>query len=244
MHRYSLALGLMKQNYLLELSNTVFLDKIWNKRQIFKVDFLFLSLIIFIKWNRLLQILKLHLCLITNASDLNILKRAFSTTFDFVCAQSWIPGLLSNTNLVLKGSRFLFAEQTNKISITKVLSFAFFCCTENPAILPEMNAQLIPQFVLFENMNTSNFNHFIPLFIPKVKIRNIKNLKSNGWKMKQNFPEKVEILPNCKMLTTQAIIYIQKRYLRINTNLKCSFSNNILLTHKVWLLYLLLLYKK
>jgi hypothetical protein len=141
--------------------------------------------------------------------------------------------LLSNTNLVLKGSRFLFAEQTNKISITSVLTFAFFCNTENSAILPEMNTQLIPQFVLFDNVNTSNFNHFIPLFIPRIKIRKMINLKSSVVKIKQNFPEKLDTLSNCNVLTNKAIIYIQNRYLRINTTLKFSFSNNILLNQKI-----------
>lgn len=235
----------MKKNYLLELSNAVFLDRIWNNRQIFKVDFLFYSLIVFIKWGRLLQILKLHLWLIIDIPDLNILKVTFSTTmFNFICAQDWIPGLLSNTNLVLKGSRFLFAEQTNKIFITSILNFAFFCCTENPAILPEMNTQLIPQFVLFDNVNTSNFNHFIPLFIPRVKIKKLINLKSHIFKIKQNFPEKLDMIPNCAALTNKTIIYIQNRYLRVNRVLKFGFSNNILLNQKIWLLYLFLLYKK
>ena len=234
----------MKKNYLLELSHTIFLAKIWNNRQVFKVDFLFLSLLIFLKWNRLLQILKLHIWLIIDAADLNILKLALATTFDFICAQNWIPGLLSNTNLVLKGCRFLFAEQTNKISITSILSFAFFCSTENPVTLPEMNTQLIPQFVLFDNVNTSNFNHFIPLFSPKVKISKMASLKSSIIKIKQNFPEKLDTIFNCNGLTNKAIIYIQNRYLRINTNLKFSFANTILLNQKIWLLYLFLLYKK
>lgn len=49
MYQYSLGLGLMKKNYLFELSNVAFIDNTYDNRQVFKIDFLFYSLIIFIK---------------------------------------------------------------------------------------------------------------------------------------------------------------------------------------------------
>lgn len=131
-YRYSLGLGLTKKNYLLDLSKIIFIKNYWANRQIFKIDFFLYSLMTFIYWSQFLQKLKLHLWLIIDAADLTILQFVFSTNFNFVCAQHWIPGLLSNTNLVLNGSRFLFAEKTNKIYITSLLNFAFFVVQKIP----------------------------------------------------------------------------------------------------------------
>ena len=97
-----------------------------------------------------------------------------------------------------------------------------------------MNAQLIPQFVLFNNVNTSNFSHFIPLFIPSIKRKNRIDLESRAVKSKQHFTENLETLIPWETFTNKAAIQnIYYRYEKINTHFNCGFSNSILLKQKL-----------
>jgi hypothetical protein len=74
--------------------------------------------------------------------------------------------LLSNTNVVINGSRFLFAMDKKKIYIEKMLDFAFLCSTKNVSIVQEMSNFLIPTIVSLDNISCSIFRYFIPLFLP------------------------------------------------------------------------------
>lgn len=200
---------------------------------ILNINFLLYSIAYFISWSKFVLKKQMYVWLITEFNSIFFLQNLISNhLFSYICGDAWIPGLLCNPHFVMKGERFFSALNKKKFEIKNWIQLAFFCYTKNILILQEMNYCIIPSIVPVVNIySSSNFKDFIPLFLPKKKIK--KLLFDDKIKITKIFmPFNTVILNNSKF---QHVYNKQKQIINVlSTYKKTHIEKN------VWLFYILL----
>jgi hypothetical protein len=184
--KYQLSPIIIKNLYFLEITATLF--TIGTKsNQFFNTNFLFYSMLSFYTWMRYIVGKRLSLLFVIEDTDLSLVKLLFTLqNFNFISENSWIPGILSNSQEIWSGERYIQAVEEGIIKFKNKPDFLFLCSTKRPLVSHEANSQLIPQIVTLSSITNAMSNYFIPLFIPKLitkykKKKIISTIFENIW---------------------------------------------------------------
>lgn len=228
--KYGLNPIFVKNRYFLEATPAICTNIILKDKQFFTTNLLFYSILSFYTWVRFITEQHLSLLVIIEQSDISVFKLfgLMFYNFDMISEKAWIPGLLSNSNEIWKGNRYLLNVGEEYIQLQNYPDFICLCSTKRPIISHEAKTQLIPQITMVSTIHNDIANCFIPLWIPKWKLNNkIKNLKTFSYSqhiishflITRHIIEKYLIIKRTLKIRAYFIYFLFFNYINFNKNI-------------------------